>query len=55
MIVLCIFSALMIAALIWFINLDFIRPVLMQDGAYLLFICFIGIFLSFFANFAYSF
>ena len=49
MIVLRIFSALMAAVMIWFINLDFIRPVLMQDGAYLLFIGFIGIFLMFFA------
>ena len=39
----------MAAVMIWFINLDFIRPVLMQDGAYLLFIGFIGIFLMFFA------
>ena len=49
MIVLRIFSALMAAVMIWFINLDFIRPALMQDGAYLLFIGFIGIFLLFFA------
>ena len=49
MIVLRIFSALMIAAIVWFINLDFIQPALMQDGAYLLFIGFIGIFLLFFA------
>ena len=49
MIVLRIFSALMAAVMIWFINLDFIRPALMQDGAYLLFIGFIGIFLMFFA------
>lgn len=49
MIVLRIFSALMAVVMIWFINLDFIRPVLMQDGAYLLFIGFIGIFLMFFA------
>lgn len=49
MIVLRIFSVLMIAAIVWFINLDFIRPALMQDGAYLLFIGFIGIFLLFFA------
>ncbi len=48
MIVLRIFSALMAAVMIWFINLDFIRPALMQDGAYLLFIGFIGIFLLFF-------
>ena len=49
MIVLRIFSALMAVVMIWFINLDFIRPALMQDGAYLLFIGFIGIFLMFFA------
>ena len=49
MIVLRIFSALMAAVMIWFINLDFIRPALMQDDAYLLFIGFIGIFLMFFA------
>ena len=48
MIVLRIFSAFMTAAMVWFINLDFIRPALMQDGAYLLFIGFIGIFLLFF-------
>lgn len=48
MIVLRIFSALMAVVMIWFINLDFIRPALMQDGAYLLFIGFIGIFLMFF-------
>ncbi len=49
MIVLRIFSALMAVVMIWFINLDFIRPALMQDGAYLLFIGFIRIFLMFFA------
>lgn len=49
MIVLRIFSALMAVVMIWFINLDFIRPALMQDDAYLLFIGFIGIFLMFFA------
>ena len=49
MIVLRIFSAFMATVMIWFINLDFIRPALMQDGAYLLFIGFIGIFLMFFA------
>lgn len=48
MIVLRIFSALMAVVMIWFINLDFIRSALMQDGAYLLFIGFIGIFLMFF-------
>ena len=53
MIVLRIFSALMAVVMIWFINLDFIRPALMQDGAYLLFIGFIGIFLMFFVWFFY--
>lgn len=48
MIVLRIFSAFMATVMIWFLNLDFIRPALMQDGAYLLFIGFIGIFLMFF-------
>ena len=36
MIVLRIFSALMTAVMIWFINLDFIRPALMQDGTTLI-------------------
>lgn len=43
MIVLRVFCAIMIAAIMWFINLDFIRVALMQGGAYLLFIGFIGI------------
>ena len=47
MIVLRVFCAIMIAAIMWFINLDFIRVALMQGGAYLLFIGFIGIFLLF--------
>mgnify|MGYP001138128945 CR=1 FL=1 len=29
-------SALMTAVMIWFINLDFIRPALMQDGTTLI-------------------
>lgn len=49
MIVLRVFCAIMIAAIMWFINLDFIRVALIQGGAYLLFIGFIGIFLLFFA------
>lgn len=54
MIVLRIFSSIMAAIMVWFINLDFIRPALMQDGAYLIFIGFIGIFLLFFAWSFYS-
>lgn len=47
-------SALMAAALVWFLNLDIIQAALMQDGAYLLFLGFIVIFLLFFAYSFYA-